>query len=900
LYNKTGMIADSRQQNLYILNLTLVDSTIRNDSTTLLSYSDSDSGTIWIGETSGKKYGVERYFEYTDDIDTYGVETEDVLLNLKGYVDNSITIVNVTGRWQYNEVALEEGDNYTVSNYYSIIINSETTLDNYTDLIISYAIELDADKVMEYTFSEANGFEFSDVILSTDTTPIQLDRDNYLGKFYSIFNESYTSLDVFRVADLNIGFTGITIDNFEFLGLSDMSGNPISATYTSSIIGGDQVSLDFENTIPSDVYIQYGIQSYKLDRGYQRIDMGIDDAVRKLSKRDNSHTLFNHSDSSYLNLLTIPDDPQDPIEAGTPKIIIPLLEENNKTSISFNYLALLYNSVLNGSFYLDDAVLSGGTQYLKPILATFTFTTEDGESYFDYVEIDPTKGNRFDFEINLQPMYSVKGYTTYDIEIDFLAYGDNPITPQYVLFDIFELTTDDRIIQTIDKPSLSKKNELQISNIINTPQYMQIFTNNLMDEYGVLDDSWLTISAEGFGDYGELVKLYRDTNDELTFEAQTDDEFYFQSTAATDRRLTDSLGFHLNAYDLELPEYIEGEINLYAGKGTYPYGEVYESDVEFSMDWGTTGNSNYTVNINSFNAHDYNSQNFPLSTLPLTGQNTYIEGELYLHHRIDLTDSANIITTGLPTNVEFAVIIPNATSRIPSLSVKSIDQIGTPWDWVESWQGFALTESDYQLYNPDSATFYNPSVPLTEGTHYDVVVNSEGRDQINFHFIEPEIINLLLGGIVQIDFHIDYEFKQSDYAIEEDSNTYNSEIHWRLPDNSYLYWNQFEYHPDLTSTATFYISYSHLSEYTPPDDFKTTLSETFTFYPREYNFTEITFTGFDDDEYEVTLNLTYGGDFQNRWDDVKPFGMTIQTTSGERYLSHDYMRNWQQDSQYPD
>ena len=435
--------------------------------------------------------------------------------------------------------------------------------------------------------------------------------------------------------------------------------------------------------------------------------------------------------------------------------------------------------------------------------------------------------------------------------------------------------------------------------MINSPQYMQIFTNNLNEEYGVIDDSWLTISAEGFGEYGELVKLYREEDEELAFEAQADNEYYFQSTAATDRRLTDSLGFHLNAYDLELPEYIEGEINLYAGKGTYPYGEVYESDIEFNMSWDSTGFNDYTVNTNTFNVHDYNSDNFLLSILPLTGGNTFIEGELYLHHRIDLLEPSNIITTGLPTNVEFAVILPNATSRIPSLSVKNIDQIGTPWDWVESWQGFALTESDYQLYNPDLATTYNPSVPLTEGTHYDVVVNSEGRDQINFYLPKGDIKQLILNNdFIQIDFHIDYEFSQSDYAIEENSNTYNSEIHWQLPDSSYLDWNQFEYHPDLTSTAIFYISYSHLSDYAPPDDFKTTLSETFTFYPREYNFTEITFTGFDDDEYEVTLNLTYGGDFQNRWDDVKPFGMTIQTSSGERYLSDDYMRNWQQDSQY--
>ncbi|MHA2336157.1 MAG: hypothetical protein ACXACX_02590 [Candidatus Hodarchaeales archaeon] len=899
-YNKSGIIEEQRTQKLHVLNLTLVSSSIRNDSQVFRKYSDSDTGDLQIGDL-GEAYGVERYFDYDTEINTYGIDAEDVLLNLNGYVDSSIEIVEVRGIWEYDEFTLIKGTDYdyTVGDN-TLTILPAANMDNHSDLIISYTIDVNKDKVLSWAFSETDGFEFSEIILNTDNNPLQLAHelahDTYLGTYYSKFNETYT-LDASGIADFDIGFSGIALDDIKIYNISK-DGQELPDSYIlTEHTNGKQITITIGTQLSQTVVIEYGISSYKLDRGYQRIGLNMTEAVRKLSKLHTAHVLKNYSISeSDVNLLTIPDDPQDPLEAGESKILIPLIE-GNKTSISFNYLALLYDSILNGSFYLDDCVLTNVNK-LKPVLATFTFTTEDGESYFDYVTIDPSaKNNKYDFEINLQPMYAVKGYTTYDIEIDFLSYGNNPHTMQYIILKNFTLTADDRILQTVDKPPMTKQGELDVSKAINTGQYMQIFTGRLDTVYDILDDSWLTLAVEGFDQYGDLVKLYRDANDILTFETQEDNSFYFQSLASSDRRLVDSMGLHLNAYNLELPEYIEGEINLYAGKGTNTYGEVYVDDKEFDMNWDSTGFNDYEVDVDTFNAYDYNSQNFLMSTFPLTGQYMLVEGELYLHHKIDISDSNNIITSGLPANVDFAVVVPNETSRISSLSVKSIDRVSAPWDWVESWQGFALTEDDYgQLFNPDNADTYNlpaSQLLLTPGVDYELVINAEGRDQINFFLTTTEVRTLLLNDEIQIDFHIDYEFSESDYTIDEDSNTYNAKLHWIFPDASYLNWDQFEYHPDITSTATFNTSFYRMSEFTSMDDFKATVIEDFQFYPNEFNFTEFTFTGFDDSVYEVTLNLTYGGDFQDRWSDVKAFGMTVQTASGERYLNDEYIRNWQ-------
>jgi len=247
-------------------------------------------------------------------------------------------------------------------------------------------------------------------------------------------------------------------------------------------------------------------------------------------------------------------------------ILIPI-QENNKTSLSFNFLALLYESIIKGSFYLDDLVLSGDVKDLKPVIATLTFTTENGESYFDNVTIDPSSNkSRFDFEVSLQLIYAIHGYTTFDIKIDFTSSGTNSNLLPYIIFDKFELTADDRIIQTVDKPILTKKGDLNIIKTINTAQFAQIFTDRLDQEYNIIDNTWLTITVEGFGNYSDLVRLYRDDNRELQFENVQNNEWYFQSLPENDRRLVDSLGLHLNVYNLELPEYLEGEINIYAGK----------------------------------------------------------------------------------------------------------------------------------------------------------------------------------------------------------------------------------------------------------------------------------------------------------------------------------------------
>ncbi|KKL90900.1 hypothetical protein LCGC14_1900070, partial [marine sediment metagenome] len=572
-YNQTGMEETYREQKLYILNLSLVSSTIRNDSKIFQYYTDSDIGTQLIGDnTAGDEYGIERYFEYTTDVDIYGIDSDDILLNLRGF--DSLEIVNVTGMKDYNVTVLKETDDYTIIDN-SIDLKPQTTLDNYSDIIISYALTIDKNSVLEWTFSKADGFVHNTTIFNPIT--LNHDNDNYLGVYYSKFNETYNP-NGSGVQKLDKSFTGITENEVIIF------NHNISGSLSGISIDQGQVELTFTGG-DNYIWVEYGITTYKLDRGYQRIEYNMSDSVRKLSKLHDTHMIYDYGTTSDVNLLTIPDDPEDPMEAGDSKILIPILEDN-KTSLTFNQLALLYDTVLNGSFYLDDTVLAAGINNLKPILATFTFITEDGESYFDFVNIEPASGkNRYDFEISLQPIYATKGYSALDIEIDFLSHGDNPEIIRYVLFDYFELTADDRILQTIDKPMLKKDGSLDTTKIINTPHWVQIFTDNLLDAYGVYDDAWLTLAVEGFSDYGELVKLYRDGNDELQFLPVAENEFSFQSLAITDRRLVDSLGLHINVYDLELPEYIEGEVNLYGGKGKNPYGEVYVSDMELDMNW---------------------------------------------------------------------------------------------------------------------------------------------------------------------------------------------------------------------------------------------------------------------------------------------------------------------------
>ncbi|MBA7524585.1 hypothetical protein ES705_16726 [subsurface metagenome] len=190
------------------------------------------------------------------------------------------------------------------------------------------------------------------------------------------------------------------------------------------------------------------------------------------------------------------------------------------------------------------------------------------------------------------------------------------------MFDKFELTTDDRIIQTVDKLMLNKRNELDVAQTINTAHYAQIFTSRLNEAYNIPEDAWLTIAIEGFDDYGELVKLYQNDQKKLNFDYVDNNEFYFQSLKSHDNRLVDPLGFHLNAYDLELPKYIKGEINLYAGKGTHD-----DTDDESWMYWSTMEDFQFYPN-------EYNFTSFEFTVFT----DRHFEVSLDLNHGGDFSD----------------------------------------------------------------------------------------------------------------------------------------------------------------------------------------------------------------------------------------------------------------------
>ena len=75
------------------------------------------------------------------------------------------------------------------------------------------------------------------------------------------------------------------------------------------------------------------------------------------------------------------------------------------------------------------------------------------------------------------------------------------------------------------------------------------------------------------------------------------------------------------------------------------YKQEYTKRVEYNklyyMNWDY---NKYTVDIDSFDPHAYNSQNFFLSETPLTNDGVDVEGSIYLHHRFNTTDHNTIIT----------------------------------------------------------------------------------------------------------------------------------------------------------------------------------------------------------------------------------------------------------------
>ncbi|MCP6727617.1 MAG: hypothetical protein KJI69_06420, partial [Patescibacteria group bacterium] len=397
----------------------------------------------------------------------------------------------------------------------------------------------------------------------------------------------------------------------------------------------------------------------------------------------------------------------------------------------------------------------------------------------------------------------------------------------------------------------------------------------------------MTLAIEGFDGYGNLSTLSINSPTDPIEITTNGTEFYFQSLESQDRRLVDSLGFWLNAYDFEEPQYLEGFVNLYKGLGTDIYGSNYQSR-EYAMNWDNEDYQLPTQYMSDFVTSDlgtYNENNFGLSDTPLTTDGVYIEGEVLMHHEFSRDET---FTDGLPLEVFRAYTIPNETARISSVQVSDIIGISSPYSYVESWQGYTFTDPSASItYSPDNY-LANPIIPsdaLSSG-EYTLFANENGSYEIYF-LVDTQLTDF------QVDFHISYEFTEgSDFIAYEQENTFGSNVDWIFPDNGESSWALFSYHPDLTADATFTAYFSNYTEYATAANFKSQHTENFTFCPFAYNFTEFTFDG----TYTLeTVDLEYGSEFSLGCDTtyVLPVGMNVQTVFGEKYLpADDYITTW--------
>jgi len=364
----------------------------------------------------------------------------------------------------------------------------------------------------------------------------------------------------------------------------------------------------------------------------------------------------------------------------------------------------------------------------------------------------------------------------------------------------------------------------------------------------------------------------------------------------------DSLGWHLNLHETEEPIYLTGTLDLYKGKGTDLTGDDYIYMEPYTMNWSYNDHC-YVGDIEGFDANNYNKDNFYISELPLSNGKASVYGEIFTHHIININTDPNIIDPGLEDDFEFAYLFPNETSRIDFIDVARISQIGELYNYLESWQGYSFLPEDYVDYNPDSFNLHNfePATNIISENDYELVIVNGTLYQINFYTTKSQVIDDI-GEEIQIDFYLNYNFKQdNDYVILEEDRTYDSTLHWVFPPKERIFWNSLEwndfaYHPALTSTTEFYMSYSKFTEYASKDEYKASVSDIFEFYPNMFNQTSFIFEGFTNDCYEVEINLTkYVSGYEEYpefWDYVEPYSLFVLTESGERYLTSEYIKGW--------
>ncbi|KKN58657.1 hypothetical protein LCGC14_0549880, partial [marine sediment metagenome] len=866
-YNKDGIYNDSRDVTIYILDLRLESNPSSSTPNTLWSlYEDQTTSKLNALEISmspsfstinsnitlgsvmnGETYGIDYANIYESTSSRYAIDIDNELLTLFNLSKiEPMRIIGRQGGFDHNFTDWSVPFPLSESLYEQSTIQFNTDIpDDYTEFSVIYNFTFDFNNDKHYgkiqlgpnLGGESNeswiAFDLKDGFLSRDinnesfmfvrynqsfmgdgiTTSFTLDYtiedvSAFNNSFFIVYNEN--ELDTIGNKDLNNGYPRITFDNAPASGIA------------------------FD--------IIYGVRSqYELGYGFQKYKKPFSDSVRLIHNNDDISSIKPIMNSlGTIGAISV-DDPSlyinldnSPLETILELYDIPLFYDP-EVNLTFKFDPIIVNQIKN----LPDEANSLTIDFSYVLTDYNTYFTDSIEIPLNYTVIAPDlESDTYTITYNkdLQGIYESFGSTSLDIYISISQISNTSFIP-YIILEQFDYLCDAHLVEMYSQMPKDENNNLDVSAVINTPHYYQIFSRPLIDgtqygesPFGLVDGSEVTVGIEGLP-YSRLVSLdgvvgalnFSDLgkNETLTISSEN---FY----------MIPNMGLFTDAYDIDETIYQDGFVNLYYGSGTEIDGEQYYSN-EISMDYENSVIDNYESWVDNKVPTSWEDV-FNITDQFLTTQQISVSGSVLYHQLFDLT-------TDIISNSELEAILGDITGadfglQLPdSVYPNQIKVIGTPYSYDLSVQGFPI--GDYidgtycKVVNSSRTRNFDTRLAnkLLSSQDYSLEFASNGSVYIVFYQPTSFVQNFAAQSKIMIDYWVNFDFIEGfDYnIIENPEDPFASILDWDYKINSL---NLYSMHPDFTIDSTFTIEFSALDWNSVDNTYIYDAEEIFSFKPK--------------------------------------------------------------------
>ncbi|TXT67761.1 MAG: hypothetical protein BAJALOKI1v1_10024 [Promethearchaeota archaeon] len=584
-------------------------------------------------------------------------------------------------------------------------------------------------------------------------------------------------------------------------------------------------------TPPNEPFtLSYGLKSeYSLGAGFQKIGEPYSESTR---------LIYTEEEAGQSKIFTDTTNILSPYSFSESALYISLDKQDNKeTTLTIFDVPLLYSPSINLTFIIDELGKTMIDQYtsLENIL-TIDFTYMDSNELYEFsspsleLQLTPSQlssyeqGNSYiiTYEQDLQALYEILGMDNIDISITISQEGDVNNLP-YLLMTQYGYLTDEYIIETHDSMPLDENGEPDYAAITTTPHFYQITSQDLTEApFNLLSDSQITVALTNLSET-ELVSLNSD-NGKIDFISHGTKKTF--TLSEQQGNAVPNLALFINCYDIDMPQYQDGYLDLYYGSGTEVEGEKRSTSTISMTAIGTWLNYRAKVEDNVILGWD---STYDFTDKFLTTDRITVSGKVFYHALANLSESSDEylnkiqmkeIFDSYTREIEFGIPLPE------QYDIADIRAVGHPYEYHLSIQGFPVESTDEYMQYLEADDHDNfpedefnqptnrlPDIDLETGKlNYEVAIDENDSAYLLFFVPLTTIYDLGLldgNGDIMIDFHAHQTFRDGqDYYIKEN---------YEIDGNNYIEWDYtlvsghpFKFHPDFNENHYFTVEYSAL------------------------------------------------------------------------------------------